>query len=149
MNSKQLDLVIRLASEQRDAAAARLAAARAQWQSATEQLQQLQAYQAQYVAQAQRESQQGISVQALSEGRRFIAELDDLIATQNSTVAQQASAMETQAEHWTEAARYLQSVERFKVLKLNEQAVANQRREQQQADDLYAIRRSALASGTG
>jgi hypothetical protein len=39
-------------------------------------------------------------------------------------------------------------VERFKVLKLNEQAVASQRREQQQADDLYAIRRSALAQGT-
>jgi len=142
MNSKQLDLVIRFAIEQRDAAAARLAQVRDQWQAATEQQQQLQAYQEQYVAQAQRESQLGISVQALAEGRRFIAELDDLIATQQQTVAQQAAAMETQADRWMEAARYLQSVERFKALKNYEESMTVQRREQQQADDLYALRQA-------
>ena len=117
MNIKQLRLVIRLAEEQRDAATAQLASGKAQWQVAQDQLEQLQRYQGQYVVQAKQEAQRGISVQALFEGRRFIAELDDLIMKQQQNVEQQAS-----------------------VLQVAKGQREQDRRDQQFADDQYAIR---------
>ena len=90
--------MIRLAEEQCDAAATQLASGKAQWQAAQDQLEQLQRYQGQYVAQAKQEAQQGISVQTLFEGRRFIAELDDLIMKQRQAVEQQASVLQSLTE---------------------------------------------------
>ena len=143
MNIKQLRLVIRLAQQQRDAAASQLASGKAQWQAAQEQLEQLQRYQGQYVNQAKQEASQGISVQALFEGRRFIAELDDLIMKQRQAVEQQASILQSLTEQWMDTARHVQALERLEVLRLTEQQRAQDRREQQLADDQYAIRNSS------
>ena len=140
MKIKQLQLVIRLAEEQRDAAATQLAAGKAQWQGSQDQLEQLQRYQGQYVVQAQQEAQRGISVQALFEGRRFIAELDDLIMKQQQTVEHQASALQSLTEQWMEAARYVQALEQLGALRVAEQQRDQDRRDQQLADDQYAIR---------
>jgi flagellar FliJ protein len=143
MQIKQLRLVIRLAQQQRDAAASQLASGKAQWQAAQEQLEQLQRYQGQYVNQAKQEASQGISVQALFEGRRFIAELDDLIMKQRQAVEQQASILQSLTEQWMDTARHVQALERLEVLRLTEQQRAQDRREQQLADDQYAIRNSS------
>ena len=124
MQIKQLQLVIRLAEEQRDAAATQLASGKAQWQAAQDQLEQLQRYQGQYVAQAKQEAQQGISVQTLFEGRRFIAELDDLIMKQQQAVEQQASVLQSLTEQWMETARYVEALERLKTLRVNEQELS-------------------------
>ena len=147
MEIKQLDLVIRLAAEQCSGALERLGVARAQWQSVSQQMQQLQDYQAQYVAQAQHESQQGISVQALAEGRRFIGELDGLIATQQQSVDQQAANLQTVTEQWIEAARYQEAVERLREQRLSEQVQRLERHEQQRVDDLYAVQHVMRAGG--
>ncbi len=143
MQIKQLALVIRLAEEQRDAAAGQLASGKAQWQGAQDQLEQLQQYQGQYVVQAKQEAQRGISVQALFEGRRFIAELDDLIMKQQQNVEQQASVLQSLTEQWMDAARYVQALEQLKGLRVAEQQRAQDRREQQLVDDQYAIRNSS------
>ena len=143
MQIKQLALVIRLAEEQRDAAATQLASGKAQWQGAQDQLEQLQHYQGQYVVQAKQEAQRGISVQALFEGRRFIAELDDLIMKQQQNVEQQASVLQSLTEQWMDAARYVQALEQLKALRVAEQQRAQDRREQQLVDDQYAIRNSS------
>ena len=143
MQIKQLALVIRLAEEQRDAAATQLASGKAQWQGAQDQLEQLQHYQGQYVVQAKQEAQRGISVQALFEGRRFIAELDDLIMKQQQNVEQQASVLQSLTEQWMDAARYVQALEQLKALRVAEQQRAQDRREQQFVDDQYAIRNSS------
>ena len=143
MQIKQLRLVIRLAQQQRDAAASQLASGKAQWQAAQEQLEQLQRYQGQYVNQAKQEASQGISVQALFEGRRFIAELDDLIMKQRQAVEQQASILQSLTEQWMDTARHVQALERLEVLRLTEQQRAQDRREQQLADDQYTIRNSS------
>ena len=143
MQIKQLRLVIRLAQQQRDAAASQLASGKAQSQAAQEQLEQLQRYQGQYVNQAKQEASQGISVQALFEGRRFIAELDDLIMKQRQAVEQQASILQSLTEQWMDTARHVQALERLEVLRLTEQQRAQDRREQQLADDQYAIRNSS------
>jgi flagellar FliJ protein len=140
---KQLALVIRLAEEKRDAAANQLAAGTTSWQSAQDQLEQLQNYQDQYVAQAKREAQQGISVQALFEGRRFIAELDGLIVKQQQTVDQQASVLQSLTEQWADATRYMKALEQVKAVRLSEQQLEQDRRDQQLADDQYAIRNSS------
>jgi flagellar export protein FliJ len=140
MNIKQLRLVIRLAEEQRDAATAQLASGKAQWQVAQDQLEQLQRYQGQYVVQAKQEAQLGISVQALFEGRRFIAELDDLIMKQQQNVEQQASVLQSLTEQWMDAARYVQALEQLETLQLAERQREEDRRDQQLADDQYAIR---------
>jgi flagellar FliJ protein len=140
---KQLALVIRLAEEKRDAAANQLAAGTASWQSAQDQLEQLQNYQDQYVAQAKREAQQGISVQALFEGRRFIAELDGLIVKQQQAVDQQASVLQSLTEQWADATRYMKALEQVKAVRLSEQQLEQDRRDQQLADDQYAIRNSS------
>ena len=143
MQIKQLAFVIRLAEEQRDAAATQLASGKAQWQGAQDQLEQLQHYQGQYVVQAKQEAQRGISVQALFEGRRFIAELDDLIMKQQQNVEQQASVLQSLTEQWMDAARYVQALEQLKALRVVEQQRAQDRREQQLVDDQYAIRNSS------
>ena len=143
MQIKQLRLVIRLAQQQRDSAASQLASGKAQWQAAQEQLEQLQRYQGQYVNQAKQEASQGISVQALFEGRRFIAELDDLIMKQRQAVEQQASILQSLTEQWMDTARHVQALERLEVLRLTEQQRAQDRRDQQLADDQYAIRNSS------
>ena len=143
MQIKQLQLVIRLAEEQRAAAATQLASGKAQWQGAQDQLEQLQRYQGQYVAQAKQEAQQGISVQTLFEGRRFIAELDDLIMKQQQAVEQQASVLQSLTEQWMETARYVEALEQLKTLRVNEQQRALDRQEQQLADDQYAMRHSS------
>ena len=140
MNIKQLRLVIRLAEEQRDAATAQLAAGKAQWQAAQDQLEQLQRYQGQYVVQAKQEAQLGISVQALFEGRRFIAELDDLIMKQQQNVEQQASVLQSLTEQWMDAARYVQALEQLETLQVAKGQREQDRRDQQFADDQYAIR---------
>ena len=143
MRIKQLQLVIRLAEEQRDAAATQLASGKAQWQAAQDQLEQLQRYQGQYVAQAKQEAQQGISVQTLFEGRRFIAELDDLIMKQRQAVEQQASVLQSLTEQWMDAARYVEALERLNTLRVNEQQRVLDRQEQQLADDQYAMKHSS------
>ncbi len=143
MQIKQLRLVIRLAEEKRDLAAGQLASGKAQWQLAQDQLEQLQAYQDQYVTQAKREAQQGISVQALFEGRRFIAELDGLIIKQGHAVEQQGAVLQSLSEQWMDAARYVQALERLKILRTSQQQRLQDRHEQQLADDLYAIRNTA------
>ena len=143
MNIKQLRLVIRLAEEQRDAATAQLASGKAQWQSAQDQLEQLQRYQGQYVVQAKQEAQRGISVQALFEGRRFIAELDELIMKQQKNVEQQALVLQSLTEQWMEAARYVEALERLNTLRVHEQQRVLDRQEQQLADDQYAMRHSS------
>ena len=140
MQIKQLALVIRLAEEQRDAAATQLASGKAQWQGAQDQLEQLQHYQGQYVVQAKQEAQRGISVQALFEGRRFIAELDDLIMKQQQNVEQQAAVLQSLTEQWMDAARYVQALEQLKGLRVAEQQREQDRCEQQLVDDQYAIR---------
>ena len=140
MNIKQLRLVIRLAEEQRDAATTQLASGKAQWQVAQDQLEQLQRYQGQYVVQAKQEAQLGISVQALFEGRRFIAELDDLIMKQQQNVEQQASVLQSLTEQWMDAARYVQALEQLETLQVAKGQREQDRREQQFADDQYAIR---------
>lgn len=142
MRIEQLNLVIRLAADQRDAAAQRLAAGREQRQGAGQQLEQLQNYQRQYVGQVQRESQQGIAVQTLMESRRFIAELEGLIATQQQTVAQQDANLQVLTEQWVTASQYLNAVERLKDSRLREQRQSADRREQQLVDDLYSVQQS-------
>ena len=142
MQIAQLNLVIRLAGEQRDEAAQRLAAGRQQWQGANQQLEQLQNYQRQYIGQVQRESQQGIAVQNLVEGRRFIAELEGLIATQQQTVAQQETNLQVLTEQWVAASQYLNAVERLKDSRLREQQQSAERREQQLVDDLYSMQQT-------
>ncbi len=143
MQIKQLTLVIRLAQERRDAAVGQLAAGKAQWQVAQDQLEQLQSYQDQYVAQAKQEARQGISVQALFEGRRFIAELDDLIMKQQQNVEQQASVLQSLTEQWMDAARYVQALEQVKGLRVAEHQREQDRREQQLVDDQYAVRNTS------
>ena len=142
MQVAQLNLVIRLAGEQRDEAAQRLAAGREQWQGASQQLEQLQHYQRQYVGQVQRESQQGIAVQTLMESRRFIAELEGLIATQQQTVAQQDANLQVLTEQWVAARQYLNAVERLKDSRLREQRQSAERQEQQLVDDLYSVQQT-------
>lgn len=142
MQVAQLNLVIRLAGEQRDEAAQRLAAGREQWQGASQQLEQLQHYQRQYVGQVQRESQQGIAVQTLMESRRFIAELESLIATQQQTLAQQDANLQVLTEQWVAASQYLNAVERLKDSRLSEERQSAERREQQLVDDLYSVQQT-------
>jgi flagellar export protein FliJ len=107
---------------------------------AQDQLEQLQRYQGQYVVQAKQEAQLGISVQALFEGRRFIAELDDLIMKQQQNVEQHASVLQSLTEQWMDAARYVQALEQLETLQLAERQREQDRRDQQFADDQYAIR---------
>lgn len=146
MQLRQLSLVIRLAGEQREEASQRLGTGKQQWQAATQQLEQLQSYQAQYIGQAQQASQQGIPVQALAEGRRFIAELEGLIATQQQSVNQQSANLQALTEQWIEATRYLNAVNRLKDKRVAEQQWSLERREQQLVDDLYSVQQKMQAA---
>ena len=140
MAKSQLDMVIRMAVERRDEAAQRLADGQAAVRAAQEQVDQLTQYQQMYIEQNQQQSTRGISVQALSESRRFIGELSNLIRAQQDTVSARERDAEGLAEAWREATRYLQAVEKLSELRANEAKVARDKREQQQMDDLYSQR---------
>ena len=138
MATKQLGLVLRLAREQRDAAAARLAEAQQRLSGASEQLEQLINYQRQYAQQSDQTATRGVSVQALADARRFIAELDNVISAQRDRVASHEREVSGFADSWADATRYMQSIEQLIALRQAEEQQRQTKKEQQQADDLYA-----------
>ena len=86
-------------------------------------------------------------MQTLMEGRRFIAELEGLIATQQQTVAQQEANLQVLTEQWVAASQYLNAVERLKDSRLREQRQSAERREQQLLDDLYSVQQTLRQAG--
>ena len=138
MASSQLDNVIRMAKERRDEAAQRLADGQAGVRSAQQQVEQLVQYQQMYLEQNRAESMQGMSVHSLAQARQFIGELSHLIDAQQNLVVSKEREAEALAEAWREASQYQQAVEKLAQIRKTEAAVAREKREQQQLDDLFS-----------
>lgn len=138
MSNRQLKMVIRLAEEQRDQAAQRLAEGQSRLQAAESQLQQLRDYQQQYISSSDSEALAGVSIQSLMDARRFIGELDSVITAQMRVVADREHEVAQLSENWIETMRYLQGIERLAELRAADEQLRLTKREQQLMDDLYA-----------
>ena len=137
MAYRQLQLVIKLSRERRDTAAQVLANAQANLDSALGQLAQLQQYQEDYERQALSAAGSGISAQKLLTARQFVGQLDSVIATQRNTVGTREDDVERCRRNWLEITRYTSAVEKLLTLKLKEQQVSLNKREQQLIEDIY------------
>ena len=137
MAFRQLQLVIKLSRERRDTAAQVLANAQANLDSALGQLAQLQQYQEDYERQALSAAGSGISAQKLLTARQFVGQLDSVIATQRNTVGTREDDVERCRRNWLEITRYTSAVEKLLALKLKEQQVSLNKREQQLIEDIY------------
>jgi flagellar biosynthesis chaperone FliJ len=62
---------------------------------------------------------------------------------QQQAVDQQASVLQSLTEQWADATRYMKALEQVKAVRLSEQQLEQDRRDQQLADDQYAIRNSS------
>ena len=129
--------MIKLSRERRDTAAQVLSSAQASLDSALEQLAQLQQYQEDYARQALSAAGSGISAQTLLTARQFVGQLSSVIATQRNTVATREDDVERCRKNWLEITRYTNAVEKLLALKLKEQQVSLNKRDQQLIEDIY------------
>lgn len=137
MASKQLELVARLAREQQDAAAQSLAQAQAQLDAALAQQRQLLAYRDDYRAMARGGEGGTLRVRHLVEARRFLTEIDNIVASQRQQIEAAEQQVARQQLAWAEAARYTQAIEKLAADRARDAARAADRRQQQQLDDFY------------
>jgi flagellar FliJ protein len=138
--SDQLDIVLRLAKERQEAAAQALGQAQAQLADVLSQMQQILDYQADYRAKARGEQSHSLAASQLVEARRFLTEINAIVNAQQSRVAQVEAAVNQRQQVWAEAARYTQAIEKLAAERRRTHAQAQEKRQQQQIDDLYGQR---------
>ncbi|MEE4203335.1 MAG: flagellar FliJ family protein [Halieaceae bacterium] len=141
MASKQLELVARLAREQQDLAAQGLAHAQQQLDAALAQQRQILAYRDDYRAMARGGEGGSIEVRQLVEARRFLGEIDTIVASQQQQVEAAQQRVAQQQLLWADAARYTQSIEQLAKDRARDLAQAADKRLQQQLDDFYGQQR--------
>jgi flagellar export protein FliJ len=76
----------------------------------------------------------------LVEARRFLTEINAIVNAQQSRVAQVEAAVNQRQQVWAEAARYTQAIEKLAAERRRTHAQAQEKRQQQQIDDLYGQR---------
>ena len=139
--SKRLELVIDIAQEAEDKAAATLSRLQQQVAEANHQLLQLEEYRDDYIKSAAIEAEQGVNIQRLVDGQRFMLQLEAALSAQRDVVFNREAEVEQARVVWQEAARYTQAVKELCKRRAMEQSIAEEKRQQKMIDDLYSVRK--------
>lgn len=141
-----LDMLIDLATEERDSATRALGQLRTEQRKSEEQLEALLAYRSEYQRRFDAAMGAGISMASLHNYRRFVASLDKAIEQQRGIVAADQSKVANGKTQWQSRQRRLQSFDTLAVRR-NEIARQAATRHEQHLNDEFASRASARGNG--
>jgi flagellar protein FliJ len=144
MAREQLEVVQELAGRHEKEAGARLSSAQGTLASAEAQLKQIIDYRQDYHQLATGARGGVIDTHQIQAARHFLSELDKIAGRQRTTIQQAELALEQQRASWIEAKRRLVAIEQLRAKRNKERAIANEKWQQRELDELYSIRRSFL-----
>lgn len=144
MAREQLEVVQELAGRHEKEAGARLSNAQGALASAEAQLKQIIDYRQDYHQLATGARGGVIDTHQIQAARHFLSELDKIAGRQRTTIQQAELALEQQRASWIEAKRRLVAIEQLRAKRKEERAIANEKWQQRELDELYSIRRSFL-----
>ena len=144
MAREQLEVVQELAGRHEKEAGARLSSAQGALASAEAQLKQIIDYRQDYHQLATGARGGVIDTHQIQAARHFLSELDKIAGRQRTTIQQAELALEQQRASWIEAKRRLVAIEQLRAKRNKERAIANEKWQQRELDELYSIRRSFL-----
>ena len=144
MAREQLEVVQELAGRHEKEAGARLSNAQGALASAEAQLKQIIDYRQDYHQLATGARGGLIDTHQIQAARHFLSELDKIAGRQRTTIQQAELALEQQRASWIEAKRRLVAIEQLRAKRKEERAIANEKWQQRELDELYSIRRSFL-----
>ena len=141
MSARQLELLKQLAHERRDQAKQALSEGQARVQQAEGQLKQLAQYERDYHALAGGEGKSAMVANQLVASRRFLLDIQAAVAAQEQPLTPATDLVNRLRVAWAESERYATAIE--KLAKTRAQAARQEveRKEQQQLDQQYGLRR--------
>lgn len=138
--SKRLDIVAKLAKQREDQAAQALAQVRGQLESEIARLEELVQYRQEYQTYLDQQAGDGISMQQWRRTQGFIDQLAELAQRQQQTILSWRQREQQVLEKWRELYQRRKNIGKF-VEKISiEEAVAADKKEQKQIDELISQR---------
>lgn len=141
-----LDVLIDLATDQRDAATTALGQLRVAHQQSEQQLEALLAYRSEYQRQLDTALGRGMSMTTLNNYQRFVTSLDQAIEQQRGVLATSQDQVNDGKSHWQHRQRRLKSFDALALRRRESAQHKEARREQRQTDE-YASRAQSTLSG--
>lgn len=138
--SKRLAIVEKLAKQREDQAAAALAQVRAQVAQEQARLGELHSYQQEYAQYLTKQGEKGISMQQWHRTQHFIDQLAGLADRQQSTIASWQQREQQLLETWRQLHQRRQNIAQYIEQISIEEAIAADKAEQKQIDELITLR---------
>lgn len=141
-----LDMLIDLATDDRDAATTVLGQLRTAHQQSEQQLDALMSYRAEYQRRFDEAMAQGMSMASLHNYQRFVASLDKAIEQQRGILSSSQNKVDDGKSHWQSRQRRLKS---FDVLAIRRREATDktEARREQHLNDEYASRATSALGG--
>jgi flagellar export protein FliJ len=147
MSKSPLETVLTLAKRRETEVAQRLHQAEINLETARSQLRQIHTYRQDYHRLATGGDKGCVDSNQLQTARYFLAQLDEAASRQERQVQQAELLAEQQRQAWIEAQRHRKAIKDLKDLRHREQALLDDKRQQQVLDDAFGVR--VLFSGAG
>ena len=147
MSKSPLETVLTLAKRRETEVAQRLHQAEINLETARSQLRQIHTYRQDYHRLATGGDNGCVDSNQLQTARHFLAQLDEAASRQERQVQQAELLAEQQRQAWIEAQRRREAIRDLKDLRHREQALLDDKRQQQVLDDAFGVR--VLFTGAG
>ncbi len=136
--SKRLQVVVELATKEKDAILEQVGRANQAWLKEKQQLESLYRYREEYLAQFRSGHTQNMTAQRVLALRGFLSQLDQAIQAQSQQVAQQFKLLEQQRQKWKQAWTKEKSVQHLVERYQDEEQRLENKKEQRTQDEFSA-----------
>ncbi len=136
--SKRLQVVVELATKEKDAILEQVGRANQAWLKEKRQLESLYQYREEYLAQLRSGHTQNMTAQRVLALRGFLSQLDQAIQAQSQQVAQQFKLLEQQRQKWKQAWTKEKSVQHLVERYQDEEQRLENKKEQRTQDEFSA-----------
>ena len=136
--SKRLQVVVELATKEKDAILEQVGRANQAWLKEKRQLESLYQYREEYLAQFRSGHTQNMTAQRVLALRGFLSQLDQAIQAQSQQVAQQFKLLEQQRQKWKQAWTKEKSVQHLVERYQDEEQRLENKKEQRTQDEFSA-----------
>ncbi len=134
--ASRLDIVVKLARQREDQATQALVQVRAQLETEINRLEELISYRQEYQTYLEQQGSSGISMQQWRRTQGFIDQLEDLANRQQHTIASWQAREAQVLEKWRELYQRRKNIGQFVEKISMEEAIAADKKEQKQIDEL-------------
>jgi len=140
--SQRLNVVLDLARRKREMADRYMAESRQRVVQGEQQKKQLEIYLQEYQEQFTRAGQSGLTAVAMQTHRFFIAKIQDALLKQEETLKQARYQLEMVTEHWRQAYRHFQAIEKLQDKALAAEQQLQDKRLQSEIDERSQLQRA-------